>query len=419
MSPDTDDRLKDVASLRIDRDALESRRPHGRLLRGLVLLVVLAALVAGGVAAWRMWVEPLRMAEVRVVTAIVQSGDQTSAVLTASGYIVAQRQAAVTSKIPGRLAELSVREGSRVRSGEVIGRLESREYEAQIDEARKALAATRADHAEAQAREYEARREHERQQRLIEEEVSSQSDYDAAEARWKVARAQVESAAAQIPRAEAMVTVAEVALQNTLIIAPFDGVVTTKSAEVGEIVAPVSVGGPARGNSVVLIADMDSLEAEVDVNEGNIGRIREGLPAEIVLDAYPERRYPGVLRQIVPTANRQKATIQAKVRFTRKGDEVLPEMAARVNFLETAPAAGTAARPPRIFAPRNAIVTREGRSEVLVVRDGRVSVVRVEVGPEVEGRVEILSGLRGGESLVADPPASLSDGSRVRIRAST
>ena len=182
-----------------------------------------------------------------------------------------------------------------------------------MEEARRALDVAHAAQSEALAREEEARREYERQRRLLSQGVTSQADFDGAEARFKVAGAQVESAAAAVPRAESSVTVAEVALFDTRIIAPFDGVITIKNSEVGEIVAPVSVGSAARGNSVVEVADMSSLEAEVDVNESHIDRLREGQPAEIILDAFPGHPYPGTLRQIVPTANRQKATIEAKV----------------------------------------------------------------------------------------------------------
>ncbi len=415
MATEPSEKLRDLASLRIDRDALAERPAGGRAIRWIAALAIIGVLAAGAALAYRRWIEPLRIPEVEVALAIVQSPTQSSALLTAAGYVVAQKQAAVTSKIAGRLAALSVREGSRVRAGEVIGRIESRDIEAQLEEARQALEVARAVHAETRAREFEARREYERQSRLLKEGVSSQADYDAAEARHKVAAAQVDSSAAQIPRAEASVTVAQVTLENTLIVAPFEGIVTTKNAEIGEIVAPVSVGGPASGTSVVLIADMDSLEAEVDINESHIARLSVGQPAEIVLDAYPDRRYPGVLRQIVPTANRQKATIQGKVAFVQKGDEVLPEMSARVTFLETAKPPGSAAR-ARIFAPKGAVVSRGGGPAVLVVRDGKASVVPIQLGPEVEGRVEILSGLAGGESLILNPSEGIAGGSRVRLR---
>lgn len=413
MTPENGERLKDLASLRIDHDALEERPAPRRHLRWILTAAVLIALALLAPWAWRRWVEPLRVPRVRVARVLLQAPGESSALLTATGYVVAQRQAAVTSKITGRLVYLPVREGSRVRRGEVIGRLENRDLEAGLEESRRALEVARASWREAQAREVEAGKEFERQERLLRERVSSQADYDAAEARYKVARARVESTAAEIPRAEAAVTVAQVFLENTRIVAPFDGVVTTKNSEVGEIVAPVSAGGPASGNSVVLIADMESLEAEVDINETNIGRLREGQPAEIVLDAFPDRRYRGRLRQIVPTANRQKATIEGKVEFLERGEEVLPEMGVRVTFLEEAE--GEVDPRPRVFVPRAALVTREGARSVLMLRDEHLQVVPVRTGPELEGRVEILEGLRGGERVVLDPPDGLGTGSRVRI----
>ncbi len=406
----------DLASLRIDREEVDPRPGGGRLIRWALGLLVIAMVAAAGYGAYRKWIEPLSVPEVEVASAVVQSSDRPGTILTATGYVVAQRKAAVTPKIAGRLAELRVAEGSRIRAGELIGRIESRDIEARLEEARRALDVARAAQAEAMAREEEARREYERQRRLLADGVTSQADFDGAEARFKVASAQVESAAAAIPQAEAAVTVAEVALLDTKILSPFDGVITVKNSEVGEIVAPVSVGSAARGNSVVEVADMESLEAEVDVNESHIDRVRVGQPAEIILDAFPDRPYPGVLRQIVPTANRQKATIEAKVAFVERGPEVLPEMSARVNFLDS-PADSGERRPSRVLIPRRALASRGGGPAVLIVRDGVVSVAPVEVGPEVEGRLEALSGLRGGESLVLDPPESLQEGGKVRLRA--
>jgi RND family efflux transporter MFP subunit len=415
MSAEQADKLKDLASLRIDRSALQAR-PAGRpWLRWGVTVAILAGVAYAGLQAWKRFIEPLKRMEIETATATIQSPTQSAAVLTAAGYVVAQKQASVTSKVPGRLAELRVREGDRVRAGEILGRLENRDAVAALEEARRALDVARAAHAESLAREVEARREYERNARLLEEGVSSPADFDGAEARHKVALAQVDSSSASIPRAEASVTVAEVALQDTLIVSPFDGIITIKNAEVGEIVAPVSVGGPARGNIVIQIADMESLEAEVDVNETNIGRVQVGQPAEIILDAFPDRRYPGRLRQVVPTANRQKATIQAKVAFVEKGPEVLPEMSARVTFLEAASAAASSApAKPRVFAPRSALVNRGGGQAVFVVREEKARLQLVTVGAEIEGRMEIVSGLSGGETLVINPPADLDDGEGVR-----
>jgi len=418
MTSEPGEKLRDLSSLRIDRGDLEERPAEGRWKRWVAALVVLGLIGAAGFLAYRRFIEPLSIPEVETARAEVRAPSEASALLTASGYVVAQRKAAVTAKIPGRLAELRVREGSRVKEGEVIARIENRDYVAQLEQAKRQLDVARAGHAEAVAREVEARRDFERQERLLAEGVSSRSDFDGSEARQKVALAQIDSTEALITRAEAEVTVAEVNLRNTLIVAPFDGVVTTKNADIGEIIAPVSVGGPASGNSLVQIADMSSLEAEVDINESHISRLHEGQPAEIVLDAYPDTKYPGRLRQIVPTANRQKATIQGKVAFLRKGDEVLPEMSARVTFLEDRPAGGTAVR-TRVFVPKSAIATRDGAPAAVVVRDGTASVVPIQVGPEIDGRVEITSGLSGGESLVLNPTDQIRTGTRVRVRPGT
>jgi len=416
MATETSENLRDLASLRIDRDTSEERPAGRRWGRLAAIVLALGAIGLAGTLAYRRWITPLTIPEVETVRAEVQAPSQASALLTASGYVVAQRKAAVTAKIPGRLAELRVREGSRVKAGEVIARIENREYIAQLEQLKRQLDVARAGHAEALAREFESRREFERQTRLLKEGVSSPSDFDGAEARHKVSLAQIDSSTAEITRAEAGVTVAEVNLQNTLIVAPFDGVVTTKNADIGEIVAPVSVGGPASGNSMVQIADMSSLEAEVDINESHISRLHEVQPAEIILYAYPNTRYPGVLRQIVPTANRQKATVQGKVAFVKKGAEVLPEMSARVTFLEDLVQQQGQATRARVFVPKSVLTTRGGNPATIVVRDEKAAVVAVQLGPEVEGRVEILSGLSGGESLIVNPTEQLQDGTRVRLR---
>jgi RND family efflux transporter MFP subunit len=403
-----------LASLRIDHDSQEERqgsRPKWKWILTLALVLFVLFLARW---AYRSFLEPLNLPRVRTTTAVSLAPDQSQAVLTATGYIVAQRQSAVTSKITGRLAELNVVEGTAVRRGQVIGRLEDEEFRAALEESRSGLEVTKAAYAESMAREVEARREYARQERLLAEKVTSQADFDGAEARHKVAIAQMDSAAAAIPQAEATVRVSEVALSNTKILAPFDGVVTTKNAEVGEIVAPVSAGGPASGNSVVLIADMQSLEAEIDINESNIARIRVGQPAEIMIDAFPDRKFRGRLRQIVPTANRQKATIQGKVEFIDGSAGVLPEMSARVTFLEDA-RPDEAPATTRVFVPRETLLSRGGSMAVFTIRDNHIIEVPVRIGPEVEGRIEILSGLEGGERLVINPSAEMESGTKVRI----
>jgi RND family efflux transporter MFP subunit len=214
----------------------------------------------------------------------------------------------------------------------------------------------------------------------------------------------------------AQLAAAEANLGNTLIRAPFTGTVLRKDAEVGEVVAPVATGGGLTRGAVVTMADLETLEVEVDVNEAYIAQIRDAQPARIILDAYPTLAFDGSVRQIVPTADRQRATVQVKVSILDKDPRILPEMGARVEFLETADADVSAdSLPMRIFVPGNAVRSVGGETIVWVVRNGTVSPVTVDAGPVSGGRREVRSGLSGGEQVVVDPPDNLEPGARVNV----
>jgi len=353
--------------------------------------------------------QALLAAEVETVRPTVTRTEQAAVgtpILTASGYVVARRKAVVSAKIQGRLGELRVEEGSRVREGEVIARLESADYEAQVERARAAVQRAEADLAE-----------NERQLRLAEE--LARDNVLAADQR-DAAKSRVQIAAANLAQARADLRFAEATYANTMIRAPFSGVVVKKMAEVGESVAPIPPGVNLSTSSgaIVALADLDTLEVEVDVSESNVARLGPDQPAEATVEAFPERKYRAVLRQVIPTADRTKATVQVKVTILDKDKDLKPEMSAKVTFLESekpreSAAAGAA---PLVMVPKEAVASRGGRSVVFEVRDGKVRERPVTTAGERQGLLMVRDGLSGSETLVARPPESLKEGDSVRIK---
>jgi RND family efflux transporter MFP subunit len=396
----------ELASLRIDRD-----RPARSAWRWPLFLLVPMLLVLGALYTVRAR-DALRATEVQAASATLSSGGASgsagSPVLAASGYLVARRKAVVSAKIQGRLAELRVEEGSRVREGQLIARLESSDYEAQVRRAAAAVERAQADLAETERQARVA-------QGLASEKVVSQDSLEAAQSR-------VRMAAAAVGQARADQSFAEAQLANTRILAPFTGTVVKKMAEVGESVAPIPPGVNLSTSSgaVVALADLDTLEVEVDVSESNVARLVPDQPAEVTVEAFPDRQYRAVLRQVIPTADRTKATVQVKVTILDKDPKLRPEMSAKVQFLEPASAASTGAAPavaaPVVSAPASAVVQRGGKPVVFEIVDGRARQRGVVAGPERQGQVVVKEGLRGTETLVARPPETLKDGDAVRIK---
>ncbi len=362
-------------------------------------LVSAVVLVVAGSYFWEGLVSPAP--EVKLVTASFTSPAQSNAVLTASGYVVAQRKAAVASKGTGRLISLGVVEGDRVRKDQVIARLEDNDIRAQLDQARANLKLNEAELVD-------ARQTLVRVRSLFEKGLASQAELDAAQARH-------DRVLAGIDVAKAQVSGAEVALENMLIRAPFDGTVLTKNADVGEIVAPFAASASSRA-AVVTIADMSSLQVEADVSESNIERIAPDQPTEITLDAYPEKRYQGYVAKIVPTADRAKATVMVKVGFVSYDTRVLPEMSAKVLFLTQASRAQDLEQKPVLTVASTAVVERDGRAFVFKVSDKRAVEVPVQLGRTFGAFREITSGLTSGEKVVDKPSDAIVDGVSVIVK---
>jgi RND family efflux transporter MFP subunit len=389
-------------------------RPPAAFSRGRLILLLLGLVLVGLVGLY-LW-GPLQPAT-EVSTAVVSRlyPAQAYTVLNASGYVVAQRKAAVSSKSTGRLAFLGVEEGSRVKKGQILASLENEDLIAARNQAVAQVNQAKADLGTASAELADAELQHRRYKTLVAQDLVPKQDFDTADARYKKAQAGVAAAQARIKVAQAGLANTQASLEYSYIRGPFDGVVTTKYAEVGEVVAPFGAAANARA-AVVTMADLHSLMVEVDVAESNLDKVRLRQPCEISLDAIPDRRFAGEVHMIVPTADRTKATVLTKVKFLETDDRILPEMSAKVAFLSQPLEPG--ARQPRLTIPKTALVTRNGASYSFLVTGNRVQLVPITVGLALNDLVEINRGLKEGDRVVVNPPASLHDGSRVKVKQS-
>jgi RND family efflux transporter MFP subunit len=394
-----DEKKIDLSSLRIDRTESPqfSRKP--RRTRKIVIAAAAVFLLAAGAFLLKPVLFP--GIEVRLAPASYSSPAQANAVLTASGYVVAHRKAAVASKGTGRLVYLGVEEGDTVKKGQVIARLEDDDVVAALNRAKENLRLSEADLKDAQ-------RSLERQKTLIEKQLVAPADYDAAEARYK-------RVVASIGAARASVREAEVAVENTRIVAPFDGTVLSKNADVGEIVAPLAGAASSRA-AVVTIADMSSLGVEADVSEANITRVFSNQPCEITLDAYPEHRYSGYVDKIVPTADRAKATVMVKIKFKSYDRRVLPEMSAKITFLPAGSEDTARMAKPLLAVPASAVATRNGRQVVYQTEDDKAVEVPVVLGRQMGDQIEIKQGLKAGDKVIASVDEKIRPGARVAVK---
>jgi RND family efflux transporter MFP subunit len=397
----------DLSKLAIERNAgpqARLRRPRVPRWLWLVILVALAA----GLASLRLW---LARPVVETVNVTLAYPSQALTVLNATGYVAPQRKAAISSKATGRLEWLGVLEGSRVREGQLIARLENRDVAAALGEAQANVEVARANLVQARAELFDATQALHRSEDLIAKHFISPATHDTTMARYDKAVANVAGMKAAVAAAEASARSAQVALDQTLIRAPFDGVILTKNANVGDNITPFSQAAESKG-AVVTMADMSTLEVEADVSESNLSRIRVGQAAEIQLDAYPGLRMDGVVARMVPTVDRSKATLMVKLRFVHLDPRVLPDMSARVAFLSR-PLTPQEKQPLPALPPA-AIAQRNGRPVVFVVRDGDAHAVPVGLGPRL-GDLVVVSGVAPGQRAVLHPSARLADGASVEL----
>ena len=394
-----------LRELRIDRDG---RPPRARR-RWLVLAV--GALVAITVAVWLGW-ERFSTPTVRTVAARAAApAGGAGSVLDASGYVTARRQATVSAKITGKVSEILIEEGMRVTEGAVLARLDDTEAKAQLALARAQLAAARSQDGEIRAQLQQAERDYTRSQELFNRQLVPEQAMDAARAQRDALRAKLAANQEQIRVATESVTVAQVQLDNTVIRAPFTGIVVAKAAQPGEMISPISAGGGFTRTGIGTIVDMDSLEIQVDVKESYINRVTANQPVEATLNAYPDWKIPGSVIAIIPTADRSKATVKVRIAIRSKDPRIVPDMGVRVAFLGGESAAPRAPVAAGVLVPADAV----RGDTVFVYADGRVARRSVTPGQTVGTEREIVKGLRAGERVVIAPPPSLKDGAAVRV----
>jgi RND family efflux transporter MFP subunit len=411
-----DDKSALLNRLRIDRSG--EQQPSGRkrlfLVAGLIFLLIIAA-------AW-FWMRP---APIAVHVAVAKPIGQTAigglnavaaSILDASGYVVARRQAAVASKITGKMVELDIEEGDRIKVGQVIARLDDTNIRASLNAARAQQEYARAGLAETQVNLTNAERDYTRQKSLLNGRFVSQSIVDNSQTSVEALRAQLATQRVNIEVAERNVQLAERNLDDTIVRAPFAGVVIAKSAQVGEIVSPLSAGGGFTRTGIGTIVDMDSLEVEVDVNEAYIGRVQPGQPVESVLNAYPDWKIPSHVIAIIPTADRAKATVKVRVGLDLKDSRILPDMGVRVSFLEDSkPPAQNRSLPSGVLVPSQALRNDGGQEIVFVFNAQKAQRRTVTLGGNVGDSRQVHSGLSAGESVIVDAPAGLKDGATVTL----
>ena len=389
--------------LRIDRAAPPPRKSRMALVVFVLIVVALAA-----VAFW--WFNRPKPVVVRTMVVLEPASGNDRTLLNASGYVTARRKATVSSKVTGKVVEILIEEGVKVEAGQVLARLDASNIEksiqlaeAQVESARKALEETKANLVQAE-------RELARITQLAADKVSSASDLDRAEAEAKSLRARLERQGADAAVAEREVALWKQQFDDTIIRAPFSGIVTSKDAQPGEMVSPISAGSGFTRTGICTIVDMSSLEIEVDVNESYINRVKPGQPVEATLDSYPEWHIPGKVIAIIPTADRQKATVRVRVGFEKLDPRILPDMSVKVAF-QTAGETKVVNR--SITLPQSAVRQHDGRDVVWLVRDGRAARRAVTLGTARGDEVAIASGLGSGDRVIMEAPSDLAEGARV------
>jgi len=412
MPPDTDKRLL-LDQLRID-PAHRDDHPRSSRAWWIGVVVVIALVLVGGVIGW--WVMRGPRFEVDAATATPPAAAAgPTAILQATGYVTARRQATVSAQITGALTQVLIEEGEHVTAGQVLARLDDTAQKAALAQSEAQVQAAQAILVQDQAQLEQARRDLKRNQDLIGEHLVSQQALETAETQVRTYAAQVASQERQVELAEASRRGAQVQLDYTTVRAPFTGVITAKAAQAGEIVSPISAGGGFTRTGVGTIVDMDSLEIEVDVNESYINRVRADQPAQAVLDAYPDWTIPAHVIAIVPTADRSKATVKVRIGIDQKDPRILPDMGVRVSFLEEAAKQDGSASPPRgLLVPSGAVVERNGRSMVFTIEGDHAHATPVTPG-QTYGDLRLVEGLANGARVVRAPPADMTDGARIAV----
>ncbi|KIO49390.1 efflux RND transporter periplasmic adaptor subunit [Nitrosospira sp. NpAV] len=398
---------EDLSRLKIDRSDTASPAGHRKRPRLISVLAIIAALSLLII----FYFHTGTGVEVESGTVTTAYPSQSFTLLNATGYVVAQRKAAVASKATGRVEWLGVTEGSRVTEGEIIARLENMDVSATMEQAAANVRVAKANLQHGQAELIDAEAAFNRNGELLAKGFISQFAHDIATARFRKAQAAVLGYQASVGVAEANHRAARIAVEQTLIRAPFDGVVLTKSANVGDVITPFSSALDAKG-AVVTIADMNTLEVEADVSESNLPKVKLEQPCEIQLDAMPDVRLRGVVQRIVPTVDRAKATVVVKIRFIDRDPDILPEMSAKIAFLEKEMAAEQ--RAARTVIQPDAIIQRSGKNVVFIMKDEKAVETPIETGEKIGDMIEVLKGPKAGDKVILRPGDGLDNGDKVK-----
>ncbi|WP_421793839.1 efflux RND transporter periplasmic adaptor subunit [Hydrocarboniphaga effusa] len=400
--------------LKIDREPENDRGDGGGWGKWIALALLLLVLL--GTAIW--WFS--KPSGLRVQAAVAQNAGASSSgpasLLDASGYVVARRSATVSAKITGKVTEVLIEEGQSVREGEIVGRLDDTNIRAQFNQAQAQLGLAKASHSQLKVQLANAGRDLARKQQLRAQNYVSQAEIDNAQTTLDDLKAQLETAARNIDVAREGLDVAQKNLDDTVVRAPFSGVVTVKAAQTGEIVSPLSAGGGFTRTGIGTIVDMDSLEIEVDVNESFINRVHPDQPASAKLNAYPDWEIPSKVIAIIPTADRAKATVKVRVGFLQRDARILPDMSVRVSFLSEAPKPGAEQQKPGVQVPARAVQAQGAQGVVFVIRDDKLERRAVKLGARSGDQQIVLSGLAAGDRVAIGDPAQLKDGVKVVVK---
>ena len=405
---DTDSTKDLLHELRIDRAQREdddSHRPRWPWIAGVVLVLLLAA----GAAYYTLRGKAVT---VEIATAQAASAGDNAAVLQATGYVVARRQATVSAQITGTLIAVNIEEGEQVTKGQVLARLDPTEYQAQLDAAQSQYAASQAQIMLARATLEQTRADAARMNTVVEQGYVSRQAAQQANTQVATATAALDVATKQAQAVRNQARAAQINLDFTVVRAPFSGVITDKAAQVGEIVSPLSAGGGFTRSGVATVVDMTSLEIDVDVNEAYISRVKPDMPATAVLDAYPDWKIPAHVIAIIPSADKSKATVKVRIALDQKDPRIIPQMGARVSFMEEQRTQALAG----VLVPRSAIVERDGKTVVFVVDKGHAERTPVTVGADFPDMKQITQGLSAGAEVVKVPSADLKDGENVKVK---
>jgi RND family efflux transporter MFP subunit len=404
------DSSDDLSALRIEREPLDA---GGRSWGKWLFLAVLIAAASGG--AWY-WLTRERPIEVEVAAVTERAAGTQASVLNASGYVTARRRATVSSKVTGKVIEVNVEEGMAVREGQVLARLDDSTLQAALRLYRAQLEAAKRQIPETEVRLEQARVMLRRQEQLRQEGLNTPNDIDNARAEVDSLVARIASAQEQVKVAESQIAMQLTAIDDTVIRAPFSGVAISKDAQAGEMVSPVSAGGGFTRTGICTIVDMRSLEIEVDVNESYINRVRAGQPVTAVLDAYPDFQIPANVITLVPTADRQKATVLVRIGFQKLDPRILPDMGVKVTFLREAEASDAPVAQSVTLVPQAAVRTDGESAFVFVVRQDTVERRAIKTAGTDGDRLEVVAGLRGGDRVVVSPPETLREGMLITIK---